>query len=132
MSERFKKSPFRKFDRRPRKRERPPTTEELIKNFVIRNSRNGFFTKIPTLSFKFEIPQDAAWEMAGTLIAENVLEVIHDERTGDPKLCEAGKSYEVLQKEMQRRREKAKEFRKKEGKHQKTSAKNDSPKHATK
>ncbi len=131
MSDRgFRKSPFKKFDKRPRKRERAPTTEELIKNFVIRNSRNGFFTKIPTLSFKFEIPHDTAWELAGTLLAENVLEVIHDERTGDPKLCEAGKSYEVLQKEVQRRREKAKEFRKKEA--SKKPNKNPSSKHATK
>lgn len=126
MSDRgFKKRPFRKFDKRPRKRESPPTTEDLIKNFVIRNSRNGFFTKIPTLAFKFEIPADSAWEIAGSLLADNVLECMHDERTGDPKLCEAGKSYEVLQKEITRRREKSREFRKNKTKKQET-------KHATK
>ena len=94
--------PFRKFGKKTFKKPPPVTTEEKIKNFVIRNSRNGFFTKLTTLSYKFEIPEDEAWVISGSLLADNVLECVHDEN-GDAKLCEAEKSLEVLQKERQRR-----------------------------
>lgn len=86
----------------PKKFKQPaPTMEDKIKSFVIRNSRNGFFTKVNTLAFKFEITKDEAWSLAGGLLADNVLECTHDSR-GDAKLCEAGKLDEVQQKEYAR------------------------------
>ena len=103
------RKPFRRFV----KREKPQTTEEKIKNFILRNSKNGYYTKISTLSYKFEIPEDRAWDIAGELLGDGVLESIHDERTGEMKLCETGKIYEILSLEQKRKKEKAKEFRKK-------------------
>lgn len=106
LSER--KRPFRKFV----KRERPQTMEERVKSFVVRNSKNGFYTRVSTLSHKFEISSEQAWDITGSLLSEGEIESIHDERTGEMKLCEAGKTYEILSKEQQRKKEKAREFRK--------------------
>ena len=103
------KRPFRKFV----KRSKPQTIEERIRDFILRNSKNGFYTKISTLSYKFEIPQSQAWDIAGELLGDGTLESIHDERTGEMKLCETGKIYEILSLEQKRKREKSKEFRKK-------------------
>lgn len=99
------RKPFRKFG----KREKTLTTEEKIKNFVIRNSINGFYTKISTLPYKFEISEERAWDIAGSLLGEGILESIHDERTGEMKLCESGKIYEILAKEQKRKNEKNRE-----------------------
>ncbi len=99
--------PFRKFGHKPFRRERPVTTEEKIKNFVVRNSRNGFFTRLKTLSFKFAISEDEAWSITGSLLSDNVLECVHDEN-GEVKLCEFDKSFEVGQKELVRRGQKKK------------------------
>ena len=101
------KRTFRKF-----KREKPQTIEERVKNFILRNSKNGFYTKVSTLSYKFEIPQDQAWSVAGDLLADGILESIHDDRTGEMKLCEAGKIYEILDQEQKRKRQKSREFKK--------------------
>jgi hypothetical protein len=101
------KRTFRKF-----KREKSQTIEERVKNFILRNSKNGFYTKISTLSYKFEIPQDQAWSVAGDLLADGILESIHDDRTGEMKLCEAGKIYEILDQEQKRKRQKSREFKK--------------------
>lgn len=102
------KRPFRRFV----KREKSQTTEEKIKNFILRNSKNGYYTKISTLSYKFEISEDRAWDIAGELLGEGILESIHDERTGEMKLCEAGKIYEILSQEQKRIKEKTNEFKK--------------------
>ncbi|MCV0372630.1 MAG: hypothetical protein K5793_03655 [Nitrosarchaeum sp.] len=103
------KRPFRKFV----KKEKKQTTEEKIKSFILRNSRNGYYTKISTLPYKFEISEDRAWEIAGALLGEGDLESIHDEHTGEMKLCEAGKIYDILSQEQKRKKEKAKEYKKK-------------------
>ena len=103
------KRTFRKFN----KKTKPQTIEERIKNFILRNSQNGFYTRISTLSYKFEIPQDQAWDVAGSLLADGTVESIHDDRTGEMKLCETGKIYEILNQEQKRMRRKTKEFRKK-------------------
>ncbi len=87
--------------------------EDKIKDFILRNSKNGYYTKISTLSYKFEIPQDKAWEIAGDLLGDGTLESIHDERTGEIKLCETGKVYEILSQDQKRKKEKSKKFRKK-------------------
>lgn len=74
----------------PRRRE-TATKDELIKNFVIRNSRNGFFTRVHTIATKFETSDDEAWSLIGMLLADNSIECVHDSR-GEVKLCEAGRS----------------------------------------
>ena len=104
--------PFkRRFSKKPFKRVPAPTMEDKIKSFVIRNSRTGFFTKLTTVSFKFEIPEEEAMSNLSSLLADNALEIIHDDN-GDAKLCEAGKSYDVMQKELKRKREKKRPMRK--------------------
>lgn len=100
---------FRKFS----KRTKPQTLEDKIKNFVLRNSKNGFYTRISTLSYKFEISEDKAWEIAGGFLADGTLESTHDEHSGEMKLCEPGKIYEILNQEQKRKRQKSKESRKK-------------------
>ena len=104
----FGKKPFRKFERRKKSQ----TTEEKIKDFVLRNSKNGYYTKVSTLSYKFEIPEERAWEIVGELLDEGLVESIHDERSGEMKLCETGKTYFILDLELQRKREKFKTFKK--------------------
>ena len=98
----FNKKSFRKFERRSK----PQTTEEKIKSFVIRNSKNGYYTKVSTLSYKFEISQDRAWEIVGQLLDEGLVESVHDENTGEMKLCETGKTYIIMDLEQKRYREK--------------------------
>ena len=104
----FNKKPFRKFERRPK----PQTKEEKIKSFILRNSKNGYFTKVSTLSYKFEISEERAWEIVGELLDEGLVESVHDEKSGDMKLCETGKTYLILDLELKRYREKSKEYRK--------------------
>ena len=106
----FNKKSFRKF----RSRTKPQTTEEKIKDFVIRNSKNGYYTKVSTLSYKFEISQDKAWEIVGGLLDEGSVESVHDQKSGEMKLCETGKTYIILNLEQQRKRQKSKEFKKRE------------------
>ena len=45
------KKPYRNF----KKREPNLTTEQKVEQFVIRNSKNGFFTKVSTISYKFDV-----------------------------------------------------------------------------
>ena len=104
----FNKKPFRNF----RQRAKPLTTDQKIKSFVLRNSKNGYFTKVSTLSYKFEISPDRSWEIVGELLDEGEIESIHDERTGEMKLCESGKTYNIANLELKRKREKTKEFKK--------------------
>ncbi len=100
----FNKKPFKKF----KNKSKPLTTEQKIKSFVLRNSNNGYYTKVSTLSYKFEVSQDRAWEIVGELLDEGDIESIHDERTGEMKICEVGKTYEIANMEQKRRREKIK------------------------
>ncbi len=106
MSER---RPFRKFKRR----EPSLTREQKIENFILRNSQNGFFTKVSTIPYKFEISESRAWEIVGELLSNGSLESIHDEITGEMKLCETGKTYHIKGLEIKRRREKFASFNKK-------------------
>ena len=95
-------------------RTKPQTTEEKIKEFVLRNSKNGYYTKVSTLSYKFEISQDRAWEIVGGLLDDGFIESFHDQKSGEMKLCETGETYNILKLEIQRKRQKSKEFKKKE------------------
>jgi len=72
----------------------------------MRNSKNGYYTKVSTLSYKFEIPQDRAWEIVGQLLDEGLVESVHDENTGEMKLCETGKTYIIMDLEQKRNRQK--------------------------
>jgi hypothetical protein len=94
------------------KRPKSQTTEEKIKEFVIRNSKNGYYTKVSTLSYKFEISEERAWEIVGVLLDDGLVESIHDEKSGEMKLCETGKTYLILDLEFKRKRQKSKEFKK--------------------
>jgi len=104
----FNKKPFRKFQRKAKSQ----TTEEKIKEFVIRNSKNGYFTKVSTLSYKFEISSGRSWEIVGDLLDEGSIESVHDQNSGEMKLCETGKTYLILDLELKRKREKFKELKK--------------------
>jgi len=101
----FNKKPFRKF----KKREKPIPIEGKITNFVLRNSKNGYYTKVSTLPQKFEIPEDRVWQIVGELLDEGKIESTHDEKSGEMKLCEFGKTYVILNLDRQRKRQKIKE-----------------------
>lgn len=117
------KKPYRKF-KKPGKQ---LTTEQKIENFVIRNSKNGFFTKVKTISFKFEIPEDRTWDVVGELLSNGKIEATHDDHTGDMKLCETGKTYAILDMEQKRKKDgktkRTKESRKTDKKKQNMSKK---------
>ena len=104
------KRTFRRSDG-SKSREKTQTLEDRIRDFILRNSKNGYYTKVSTLSYKFEIPQDKAWEIVGGLLTDGTMESIHDEFTGEMKLCEAGKTYLILNLEQQRKRQKSQEFK---------------------
>ena len=98
MSER---KPFRKF------RNTGPTLtiEQKIEQFILRNSKNGYFTKVSTINFKFEISESKAWEIVGELLFNGNIESIHDQNTGDMKLCECEKTYQIMELERIRNRD---------------------------
>jgi hypothetical protein len=102
--------PFRKFGNKS-SRPKTQTLEDKIRYFILRNSKNGYYTKVSTLSYKFEIPEDKAWEIVGGLLTDGTIESIHDEFTGEMKLCEAGKTYLIMNLEQQRKRQKSQEFK---------------------
>ena len=99
MSER---KPHRNF----RKKEPVRTTEQKAESFVKRNSQSGYFTKVSTISYKFGISEDEVWSIVGELLSNGSFESIHDDYTGEMKLCEIGKTYPILNLEQKRKREK--------------------------
>ena len=103
------RKPFRKF----KKREPSLTREQKIEQFILRNSQNGFFTKVSTIPYKFEISESMAWDVVGELLSNGLLESIHDEFTGEMKLCKTGKMYSIMDLERKRKREKFRSFKKK-------------------
>ncbi len=106
MSER---KPYRKF----RKKEPSLTREQKIEQFILRNSQNGYFTKVSTIPYKFEISESRAWEIVGEFLSNGSLESIHDDITGEMKLCEIGKIYTIMDLERKRKREKFSLYKKK-------------------
>ncbi len=106
MSER---KPYRKF----KKREPSLTREQKIEQFILRNSQNGFFTKVSTIPYKFEISESRGWDIVGELLSNGLLESIHDEITGEMKLCGTGKTYAIMDLERKRKRERPSSFKKK-------------------
>ncbi len=82
------------------------TTEQKVEQFVTRNSKKGYFTKVSTISYKFEVSEDIAWSIVGELLSNGSFESIHDEYSGEMKLCETGKIYTILDLERKRKRDK--------------------------
>jgi hypothetical protein len=82
------------------------STEQKVESFVKRNSQSGYFTKVSTISYKFDVSEDMAWSIVGELLSGDAFESIHDNHTGEMKLCEAGKTYSILDLEQKRKREK--------------------------
>lgn len=103
------KKPFKKF----KKNEPFLTQEQKIEKFILRNSKNGFFTKVSTIPYKFEISESMVWDIVGELLSNGSLESTHDEITGEMKLCETGKIYSIMDLERKRKREKFKSLQKK-------------------
>lgn len=99
---------FRKFN----KKRRPLTTEQKIEMFILRNSDNGYFTKISTISKKFDIPEDRTWGVIGELLTDGKIESTHAGFSGEMKLCSTGKTYVILNLEQQRKRTSRKKFQK--------------------
>lgn len=81
-----------------------------------RNSKNGYYTKVSTLPAKFEISQERTWEIVGDLLQDGSIESTHDEKTGEMKLCEAGKTYSILSLTQKRKIQKFKELKKSKAK----------------
>jgi len=73
------------------------TDYEKIKNFILRNSQNGYFTRVPTIAYKFEIPHARAWDIVGELLTDNIIESYHD-NTGEMKVCATGQIFKILNK----------------------------------
>ncbi|AFS82811.1 hypothetical protein NSED_05035 [Candidatus Nitrosopumilus sediminis] len=117
MSER---KPYRNF----KKREPSLTTEQKVEQFIIRNSKNGYFTKVSTISYKFDVSEDMAWSIVGELLSNGLFDSIHDEYTGEMKLCETGKAYSILDLERKRKRDKFREGKKHSKKKQSTQKAN--------
>lgn len=117
MSER---KPYRNF----KKREPSLTTEQKVEQFIIRNSKNGYFTKVSTISYKFDVSEDMAWSIVGELLSNGLFDSIHDEYTGEMKLCETGKTYSISDLERKRKRDKFREGKKHSKKKQSTQKAN--------
>jgi hypothetical protein len=103
----------RKSFRRFKRREPSISIEQKIENFILRNSKNGYFTKVSTIPYKFEISESRSWDIIGEILSNDSLESIHDEFTGEMKLCETGKIYSIMDLERKRKREKFSSFKKK-------------------
>ena len=88
-----------------KKREPVHTTEQKVESFVKRNSQSGYFTKVSTISYKFGVSEDEAWGIVGELLSNGFFESIHDDYTGEMKLCEMGKTYLILDLEQKRKRD---------------------------
>ncbi len=88
-----------------KKKESSLTTEEKIEQFVLRNSNNGYFTKVSTIPYKFDVSEDMAWTIVGELLSNGSCESIHDEFSGEMKLCAVGKTYQIMDMEQKRKRE---------------------------
>lgn len=107
-----------------KKREPPLTTEQKVESFVKRNSQKGYFTKVSTISYKFDVSEDTAWGIIGELLSGGSFESIHDYYTGEMKLCETGKIYSLLDLEQKRKRQKYRDSNKKSKAKPKTKKEN--------
>ena len=97
-----------------KKRDSSLTVEKKIEKFILRNSNSGFFTKTSTIPYKFEISESRTWDVIGELLNNGLIESIHDEFTGEMKLCEYGKTYLIMDLERKRKKQKNRSFKKKQ------------------
>ena len=56
--------------------------------------------------FHINLKFQKVWDIVGELLSSGALESIHDEFTGEMKLCETGKTYHIMDLEKKRSREK--------------------------
>lgn len=103
------KIPYRRFS----KKRSFLTTEQKIEKFILRNSDNGYFTKVTTIPYKFEISESKAWDVVGELLTNGKIESIHDDISGEMKLYKTGQRYFIMNSEQKRKRQKTKNFKKK-------------------
>lgn len=96
---------------RPRRREPSLPVEKRVEMFILRNSRNGYFTKFSTIMTKFNITESETWNLVGMLLSAGNLESIHDPTSGEMKLFEVDKKYEILNTGRRRRIEEKEEGR---------------------
>ena len=96
---------------RPKRREPSPPVEKRAEMFILRNSRNGYFTKFSTIMTKFNITESETWNLVGMLLSAGNLESIHDPTSGEMKIFEVGKKYEILNTGKRRRIEEKEEGR---------------------
>ena len=96
---------------RPKRREPSPPVEKRVEMFILRNSRNGYFTKFSTIMTKFNISEPETWNLVGMLLSAGNLESIHDPTSGEMKIFEVGKKYEILNTGRRRRIEEKEEGR---------------------
>ena len=89
------------------------TVEQKIEKFILRNSDNGYFTKISTISNKFNISEDRTWNVMGDLLVEGKIESIHDKFSGEMKLCRIGKIYAIMNSSQKRKKVHRKKLHKK-------------------
>ena len=95
----------RSFDRF-RRREPVLPMEKKVEMFILRNSRNGYFTKFSTITTKFNITESETWNVVGMLLSEGSLESVHDLVSGEMKFCEIDKKYEMMSAVRRRKFEK--------------------------
>ena len=77
--------------------------EDRVEQFIIRNSKNGFFTRISTISSKFEISEEETWTIVGALLTKGTLESTHDLYSGEMKLCKTDEGKNIRGKKSQKR-----------------------------
>ena len=72
-----------------------------------------FLPKFQQFHINLKFQKAEAWDIVGELLSNGSLESIHDEFTGEMKLCETGKIYSIMDLERKRKREKFSSFKKK-------------------
>lgn len=95
-----------------RKSSKSISQEEKIEKIILKNSENGFFTKFSTISNKFEISEAKTWDIVGELLSNGLIEAIHDEYSGEMKLCEIDATYQIMDLERQRKKQKYEDSKK--------------------
>lgn len=69
--------------------------QEKIKDYIIKNTKNGYFTRVSTIARRFEIPTSKTWEIIGELLVDESIESYHD-HTGEMKVCGYGQVFRLL------------------------------------
>lgn len=86
-----------------KRREPALTMEKKVDMFIRRNSQNGYFTKFSTITSKFSITESETWDVVGMLLSGGGFESIHDPTSGEMKIYESGKKYDIMSNGRRRR-----------------------------